>query len=137
LSGEEQLRDPKYVKARGVLEGIDLFDAAFFGYTPREAEVMDPQQRVFLECAWEALENAGYDPQRYPGPIGVYAGAGMSTYLQLVTPTPWRRSAGSRPSGATRTSCPRVLAAEPPRASVNANGLFHVPGRRSHTRQGL
>src|SRR5262245_24961849 len=50
------LRDPDYVKARAILEGVELFDAAFFGYTPREAELMDPQHRLFLECAWEALE---------------------------------------------------------------------------------
>ena len=50
----------------------------FFGFTPREAEIMDPQQRLFLECAWEALEIAGYDAEQYPGSIGVYAGAGMN-----------------------------------------------------------
>ena len=72
---------PNYVKAGGVLEGIDLFDASFFGFTPREAEIMDPQQRLFLECAWEALESAGYDPEQYGGSIGVYAGAGMNGYL--------------------------------------------------------
>src|SRR4051812_49564796 len=54
--------DPQYVKAGSLLDGIELFDASFFGYTPREAELMDPQQRLFLECAWEALENAGLDP---------------------------------------------------------------------------
>lgn len=53
------LRDPHYVKAAAVLEGVELFDAAFFGYSPREAEIMDPQSRLFLECAWETLENAG------------------------------------------------------------------------------
>src|SRR5207344_802947 len=69
------VNDPRYVKARGVLAGDDLFDARFFGYSPREAELIDPQQRVFLECAWEALERAGYDPKRYQGSIGVWAGA--------------------------------------------------------------
>ncbi|MCC6858462.1 MAG: amino acid adenylation domain-containing protein [Bryobacterales bacterium] len=76
-----QLRNPHYVKAGGVLEGAELFDAAFFGYYPREAEILDPQQRVFLECAWEALENAGCDPERYAGPIGVWAGCGLNSYL--------------------------------------------------------
>jgi acyl transferase domain-containing protein len=69
------------VKARGILEGVDLFDAAFFGYSPRDAEILDPQHRLFLECGWEALEDAGHDPSRAPGPIGVYAGASQSSYL--------------------------------------------------------
>ena len=57
-----------------MLASPELFDAGFFGITPREAELMDPQHRVFLEVAWEALEDAGYDPARQPGAIGVYAG---------------------------------------------------------------
>ncbi|HZF11232.1 MAG TPA: type I polyketide synthase, partial [Thermoanaerobaculia bacterium] len=96
FSGEElsaagvdprELADPHYVPAKGVLDGADRFDAAFFGLTPREAEVMDPQHRVFLECAWEALEDAGCDPRRYGtlgtagGRIGIWAGSGASTYL--------------------------------------------------------
>ena len=64
-----------------MLEGVELFDAAFFGFSPREAAVLDPQHRIFLECAWEALETSGHDPERFEGPIGVYAGAGMSGYL--------------------------------------------------------
>ena len=75
------LADPNYVRASGLLRDIDLFDAAFFGFNPREAEVLDVQHRQFLECAWEALERAGYDPGRYEGAIGVYAGAGMNSYL--------------------------------------------------------
>ncbi|MFJ3793114.1 SDR family NAD(P)-dependent oxidoreductase [Kitasatospora sp. NPDC090091] len=70
-----------YVRARGTLDGADRFDAAFFGYSPREAEIMDPQHRVFLECAWEALESAGCVPDAFDGRIGVFAGAGMNTYL--------------------------------------------------------
>jgi len=77
----EVLRLPNYVKAGGVLPGIELFDAGFFGMSRREAEMTDPQQRVFLEVAWEGLENAGYDPQRYTGSIGVFAGSSISTYL--------------------------------------------------------
>ncbi len=73
--------NPHYVKASGVLSDIDLFDAFFFGYSPGEASTMDPQHRIFLECAWEAIEKAGYDPETYQGLIGVYAGAGMNTYL--------------------------------------------------------
>ncbi|MDT5269209.1 MAG: hypothetical protein QOH49_1395, partial [Acidobacteriota bacterium] len=72
---------PRFVKAAAVIEGEDLFDAPFFGYNPREAEALDPQHRLFLECAWEALENSGYDPETYPGAVGVYAGSGVSSYL--------------------------------------------------------
>jgi acyl transferase domain-containing protein/acyl carrier protein len=81
-------QNPAYVKAKGVLEDADLFDAAFFGYSPREAEIIDPQQRVFLECAWEALENAGYTPERYRGLVGVYGGVGMNTYLANIYSNP-------------------------------------------------
>lgn len=73
--------DPNYVKARGLLEGAELFDASFFGISPKEAEIMDPQHRVFLECAWEALEHAGCDPEREEGLIGVFASQSMNTYL--------------------------------------------------------
>ncbi|MEM1254708.1 MAG: SDR family NAD(P)-dependent oxidoreductase [Cyanobacteria bacterium P01_H01_bin.21] len=75
------LKNPNYVKANPVLKDIDCFDARFFDINPREAEILDPQQRLFLECAWEAVEQAGYDPQRYPGLIGVYAGIGVNGYL--------------------------------------------------------
>ncbi|MBD2773049.1 polyketide synthase [Iningainema tapete] len=74
-------RHPNYVKAAAVLPNIDLFDASFFGYSTLDAEIMDPQQRIFLECAWEALESAGYNPETYQELIGVYAGSGMNTYL--------------------------------------------------------
>jgi len=77
----ELLRNPNYVKANYALADVELFAGAFFGFSPREAEILDPQQRLFLECAWESLEDAGYDPDRYGGAIGVYAGAGMNTYL--------------------------------------------------------
>ena len=73
--------DPAYVPVNGALDGIEHFDAAFFAVTPRDAEVMDPQHRLFLECAWEALEAGGYRPGREAGRVGVYAGAGISTYL--------------------------------------------------------
>lgn len=72
---------PDYVPAHGHMDGTELFDAGFFGYTPKEAEVIDPQQRVFLEEAWHALEHAGYDPDRFQGDIGVFGGVGMSLYL--------------------------------------------------------
>jgi len=70
-----------FVPARAVIEDALHFDAPFFGFTPTEAELTDPQQRLFLECAWEALEHAGYDPARYPDLIGVYAGADVNTYV--------------------------------------------------------
>jgi len=72
---------PTYVRARSILDGVDMFDAEFFGIYPREAELMDPQQRLFLECCWEALEDAAYDPFTYPGSIGVHAGCSTSTYF--------------------------------------------------------
>ncbi|HEY6322280.1 MAG TPA: type I polyketide synthase, partial [Thermoanaerobaculia bacterium] len=79
--GPELSGQPGYVRARATLEGAELFDAHFFGISPREAAHTDPQQRLFLECAWEALENAGCDPTRSAGPVGVFAGVGPSTYL--------------------------------------------------------
>jgi phthiocerol/phenolphthiocerol synthesis type-I polyketide synthase E len=83
-ASEELLRDPRYVRARAVLDGIDRFDAAFFGFAPREAEILDPQHRVFLECAWTALEDAGVDPLTAQGLIAVYAGVGASSYAWNV-----------------------------------------------------
>lgn len=70
-----------YIKARGILEDADKFDAAFFGMSPREAQIMDPQQRIFLEVAWQALESAGYNPDSYDGLIAVYGGTGLNTYF--------------------------------------------------------
>ncbi|CAA2105100.1 amino acid adenylation domain-containing protein [Variovorax paradoxus] len=74
--------DPSYVRARGVIDGIEDFDAAFFGIGPKEAQLMDPQQRVFLEICWECLERGGYVPDAAPGPVGVYAGMYNATYFQ-------------------------------------------------------
>ncbi|MEO0537756.1 MAG: SDR family NAD(P)-dependent oxidoreductase [Cyanobacteria bacterium P01_A01_bin.123] len=75
------LSDPGYVKAKPILSDVELFDAEFFGFSPKEAEMMDPQHRLFLEHAWEALENAGYNPEAYDGLIGVYAGVDINSYL--------------------------------------------------------
>src|SRR5487761_1985594 len=79
------LTDPAYVKAFGVLEGADRFDAGFFDMPPREAEILDPQHRQLLECSWEALEHAGYAPGcagiAAAGRIGVLAGVGLNGYL--------------------------------------------------------
>ncbi|MET7835496.1 amino acid adenylation domain-containing protein [Micromonospora sediminicola] len=76
-----RIDDPAYVRAGTHLPGIDEFDAAFFGFTPREAETLDPQHRLLLECAWHALEHAGHDPSRHPGRVGLFAGSGRSSYL--------------------------------------------------------
>lgn len=73
--------NPNYVKASSIVPDIECFDASFFDFSAREAEMIDPQHRLFLECAWEAMERAGYDTHTYEGAIGVYAGTGTNTYL--------------------------------------------------------
>ena len=83
LSGsdaEVAKNNPNYVKKAAAVEDADLFDASFFGIYPKEAEAMDPQHRLLLECSWHALEDAGYDPDIYDGSIGVFAGCYMNTY---------------------------------------------------------
>lgn len=76
-----QIENPDYVKAAGILSDVAGFDAAFFDVSASEAELLDPQQRLFLECAWQALEQAGCDPDRYAGAIGCFAGVGLNSYL--------------------------------------------------------
>ena len=77
------LRDhPAYVRARGTLDGVEYFDAAFFGISPLEAQLTDPQHRHFLECTWHALEHAGYVPESFAGRIGVYGGMYNASYLE-------------------------------------------------------
>ena len=84
------------MRARGVLDGVDLFDAAFFGISPLEAQLIDPQHRLFLEIAWHALEHAGYVPETAPGPIGVFGGMYNATYYQHhLAPRPDVDRAGS------------------------------------------
>jgi acyl transferase domain-containing protein/SAM-dependent methyltransferase len=75
------LDDPYLVRKASLVEGIDLFDAEFFGYQPTEAEMLDPQHRLFLECCYHALEHAGHNPDRDGGLTGLYAGASQSTYF--------------------------------------------------------
>jgi len=75
------VRHPSYVAAHGTLDRVEWFDAAFFGLSPREAETMDPQVRLFLEAAWEVMERAGYDPERVDVPVGVFAGGTANHYL--------------------------------------------------------
>jgi phthiocerol/phenolphthiocerol synthesis type-I polyketide synthase E len=84
---EALLSDSYFVNAGTVMPDADRFDAAFFGINTREAEIMDPQHRVFLETAWEALEDAGYDPENYPGSIGLYGGVGPNAYYQRILAT--------------------------------------------------
>jgi acyl transferase domain-containing protein len=79
--GADIRHNPNFVRARPILKDVDKFDAEFFGMLPREAALTDPQHRLMLECAWTALEDAGYDPATYPGSIGVFAGSSMNTYL--------------------------------------------------------
>ena len=74
------LNDPNFVQKGAIVKDADHFDAAFFGIYPKEAQAMDPQHRLFLECSWEAVEDAGYNPSTYDGSIGVYAGSYMNTY---------------------------------------------------------
>ncbi len=75
---------PGYVRAAPRFEGAEMFDAEFFGYSAREAQIMDPQHRLFLETAWHALEDSGHDPAHFKGDVGVFAGAGTSTYLENI-----------------------------------------------------
>ena len=77
----EALRDPAYVKAQPALADFDYFDAAFFGFSPQDAAIMDPQHRVFLEVGWEAMENAGYASENFEGSVGVFATCGMNAYM--------------------------------------------------------
>lgn len=86
------LSDPNFVKAKAVLENREWFDADFFGINPREAEILDPQHRLFLECAWQALEAAGYDSETYGGSIGVCAGSSLSDYMLKVYLDPHQRT---------------------------------------------
>ncbi|WP_016699344.1 polyketide synthase, partial [Actinoalloteichus spitiensis] len=81
--------NPQYVRRGAPLDDPGLFDASFFGFSAREAEATDPQHRLFLECCWEALETAGYQPNRVPGRVGVFGGVGHSFYgLRHVLASP-------------------------------------------------
>jgi acyl transferase domain-containing protein/acyl carrier protein len=82
---KELINNPNYVKAGGCFKDKETFDASFFGYSSIESELMNPQIRIFHECAWEALENAGYNPAVYDGRIGLYAGASSGFYWQALS----------------------------------------------------
>ncbi|HEX9940914.1 MAG TPA: amino acid adenylation domain-containing protein, partial [Thermoanaerobaculia bacterium] len=141
---QEMLEDPCYVKAGAVVEDADLFDAEFFSLTPREAEFIDPQHRLFLECAWEALESAGYDPDTCGRSVGVFGGVGLSTYAllnvwsnrgylaspgglagadkdHLTTLVSWKLNLGG-PSLAVQTACSTSLVAVHLAAQALLNG---------------
>jgi acyl transferase domain-containing protein len=77
----DALKDNNYIKAAMVLPDMEMFDAGFFGFTPREAAILDPQHRHFLEACWEALEDSGHPPSRFAGSVGVFAGCGMQAYM--------------------------------------------------------
>nr|NIM11807.1 acyltransferase domain-containing protein [Candidatus Aminicenantes bacterium]NIM78545.1 acyltransferase domain-containing protein [Candidatus Aminicenantes bacterium]NIN17791.1 acyltransferase domain-containing protein [Candidatus Aminicenantes bacterium]NIN41695.1 acyltransferase domain-containing protein [Candidatus Aminicenantes bacterium]NIN84444.1 acyltransferase domain-containing protein [Candidatus Aminicenantes bacterium] len=117
---KQSVKDPHYVKANGVLADIEYFDAAFFGFTPKEAEILDPQVRLFLECAWHALEDAAYDPDTTRGFIGIYAGASSHFTWQALTTL----------SGADSTIDPfaAVQLKEKDFMSVHASYRFNLKG---------
>ncbi|MCK4763469.1 MAG: amino acid adenylation domain-containing protein, partial [Candidatus Aminicenantes bacterium] len=81
----ETLKNPNYIKAKGIAADAEYFDSSFFGYTPMEAQLMDPQIRIFTQCVWHALEDAGYDPFSYNRRIGLYAGANPNLQWELIT----------------------------------------------------
>jgi acyl transferase domain-containing protein/acyl carrier protein len=78
---ESLVRNPNYVKLGRPLDNMEMFDAAFFGFSPKDASIMDPQHRHFLEVSWEALEHAGYDAEQYEGSIGMFGGSGHNAYM--------------------------------------------------------
>jgi acyl transferase domain-containing protein len=82
-SGEDPVKaaQPNYIPRTADIPDMELFDPEFFGLSPKEAAIMDPQHRHFLECAWEAIEDAGRPPETIEGPVGVYAGCGMGSYF--------------------------------------------------------
>ena len=106
---------PNFVAARGVLDEAECFDAAFFGIGAREAVVMDPQQRVFLELCWNALEHAGLDPKRAAGTVGVYAGCSNNFYLPAL-----------------RAADPSLVAAFGDFATMIANEKDYIATRVAH-----
>lgn len=89
-SGIDQklIDNPSYVKARGIIGDSEYFDASFFGYSPREAEILDPQHRIILECAWHAMEDAGYDPFKTSAKIGIFGGTGVPWYHLEISKNP-------------------------------------------------
>jgi acyl transferase domain-containing protein len=147
----EELTNPDYVKRAAILDDVPMFDASFFGFSPRDASIMDPQHRHFLECAWEALEDAAHPPEKFDGSIGVFAGSGMNCYLihNLLGNRRLLESAGQGRSGNARVVSIRSARAEHQRADSlfdfaggGASGVpepaqlrvRHGAGRRRHHR---
>lgn len=123
----ELAKQPNYIRARGVLENVELFDADFFGILPREAKLMDPQQRLFLECCWETFEDAGYDPAVYAGAIGVFAGTSMSTYfLSRIAAAPGFIE--SFTSGYQIANYPEMMGNNPDFLSTRVSYKFNLRG---------
>ncbi|HEX8187561.1 MAG TPA: polyketide synthase, partial [Pyrinomonadaceae bacterium] len=87
----EEIAHPRFAPFGAALEGADLFDADFFNFIPRHAELLDPQQRLLLECAWELMEGAGYDAESYAGAVGVYLSVARSGYRQAAARSPLER----------------------------------------------
>lgn len=99
----ELLKQPNYVKAKPFIKDIELFDAKFFSYSPREAEITDPQIRILQETTWEALEISGYDPKSYPGQIGLYVGA--ATNFHWMERSPLLNSSSAAENSEAGTLC--------------------------------
>jgi len=124
----EEIRDQNYIPAAGLLDDVEYFDAAFFGMSAREAEVRDPQQRLFLELAYTALEDGGYNPAAYPGDIGVFAGTGEDAYQWWYTRRNPAALAAAGPIGVMIGSHPDYVATL---ASYKLN--LHGPSMTLHT----
>ena len=78
------VREQRYVPARGIIEDVEYFDHEFFGFNPRDAQLTDPQHRIFLECCWQALADAGYVPGHIDFPVSVFAGTGANGYREII-----------------------------------------------------
>ena len=137
--GAVSRNDPNWVRKATTLEGALDFDTQFFGISPREAQFIDPQQRVFLECAYEALEHAGWGDRTDGLSVGVYAGAGMNWYLlEHIAANSGGRAGGGRLSNhaGQRQGLPlhaRLLQAGPARAQRHhPDGVLDVSRRRGH-----
>ena len=149
------------MRRNGVLDDVEMFDAGFFGIGARDAAIMDPQHRHFIECVWEALETSGHVPDTFPGSIGLFAGCGMNTYMlnnlltnpnlveqlgmfllrhtandkDFLTTTVSYRLDLRGPSVNVQTACSTSLGRRPPGGAEPARlRVRHGVGRRCHHR---